>query len=107
MKFNFISVCLGVAVLSGCQAQINVLEAGGHLRVEKSNKSGSDYAVYLKNMVDFNLDTDIKATRDKIALDYLRRQCPAGTVVSEDEIATGAYFTGRVAKTYIIYVRCK
>ncbi|MDQ0454674.1 hypothetical protein [Rhizobium paknamense] len=107
MKASSGIAILGAALLAGCQAQLNVLEAHGNLRVEKSTLQGSDYAVYIKNVVDFGLNPDDRETRFKIATDYMKAQCPAGTVVSSDEITTGRYLTGRAAKTYIVYIRCR
>lgn len=93
-------------LLSSCQGQMRILEAGGNIRVEPSTIAGSDYAVHLRNVVDFGYDPDDKANRDKFALTYLKNQCPTAKIVNETTIETGTYATGRPSRVYTVYVKC-
>lgn len=106
MRVGLWGMVCGLLLLAGCQSQMRVLEAGGNIRVERSTVAGSDYAVHIKNALDFGFNPDDRANRHKWALDYLKTQCPGGRVVSEDEIVTGQYLTGRPSKTYAVYVKC-
>jgi len=107
MRSKLLVAALCALALVGCQSQMRMLESGGALRVEKSNSPGSDYVVYIKNSVDFGFTPDDKANRDKWALEYMKTQCPAAQIVSEDEIATGTFGTGRTSKTYLVYIKCR
>ncbi|MBX5268537.1 hypothetical protein HJB99_07580 [Rhizobium sp. NLR17b] len=92
--------------LAGCQTQMRMLETSGDLRVEPSTVAGANYVVHMRNTLDFGYNPDDKANRDRIALSYLKTQCPAGRIVKESVIATGTYGLGRPAKVYSLYVSC-
>ncbi|WEO73822.1 hypothetical protein [Agrobacterium vitis] len=93
-------------LLSSCQSQMRVLEAGGDIRVEPSTIAGSDYAVHLRNTIDFGYDPDVKANREKFALGILKKQCPTGKIVNENVIVTGTYLSGSPSRVYTVYVKC-
>lgn len=104
------STLAAALLLSGCmpgsQGYIRNMESYGNLRVEPSNQPGYDYAVYVRNVLDIGYDPSNKATRDQTALQMLKTQCPAGTVVGETVINTGEWMGGRQSATYIIQVKC-
>ena len=99
-------VVISLGVLSGCQGQMRALESGGALRAERSTKAGSDYVVQIRNTVDFGFTPDNIENRHKWALDYLKYQCSNARVVSDEEIVTGTFLTGRQSKTYSVFVKC-
>ncbi|MGO8093234.1 hypothetical protein [Rhizobium leguminosarum] len=105
MKAKFLVLVLSVA-LAGCQTQMRMLEDSGDLRVEPTSVAGADYVVHMRNKIDFGYNPDDKATRDRVALNYMKTQCPAGRIVKESVIETGTYGMGRPARTYMLYVKC-
>jgi hypothetical protein len=100
---------VAASLLGGCAGgdiHDRALDRSGDVRIEKSQTTGADYIVSVKNTVDFGHDPDDKATREGIATRMLRDQCPKGRIVGEDVIDTGAFLIGRRARTYAIKVKC-
>jgi len=101
---KFIQLLLLVIFVAGCQTRM--LEQDGAISVEPSNRSGSDYLIKMRNLVDFGFNPDNEANRHKWALKYIAKQCPDGRVVDDSSIDTGQYLTGKRSKTYFVYIRC-
>lgn len=106
MKIKIAAAVAAITALAGCQTQQRIWEAEGIIRAEPSPMEGSDYVVQILNKVDFGLNPDDKANRHKVALDYLAKQCPNGTVVDDRSIETGTYLIGGASRTYYVYVAC-
>lgn len=97
---------LALAGCAGSQGHMRLLEQDGALRVSPSANPAANYTVSIRNIADVGYNPDDKAVRDKLALDYLRTQCPSGRIVGETVLETGEYLLGRPARTYAIDVKC-
>lgn len=97
---------LASACTPGSQGYLRNMESYGNLRVDPSQSPDYDYVVTVRNVLDFGYDPSKKEVRDKVALQMLETQCPAGRVVGETAINTGQFLGGRPSMSYAIQVRC-
>ncbi|MFN3853087.1 MAG: hypothetical protein ACK4M0_01715 [Phreatobacter sp.] len=97
-------------LLAGCAGSDlhnRMMEGEGVFRVGPSPSPDSDYVVSIRNAKDFGFDPDIQESRNHMALNLLRHQCPAGSIVGETAITTGHDILGRPIITYAIRVKCR
>lgn len=102
-------VVLAALALGGCagsQFHTRMMEQEGVVSVAPAGTPDADFTVSIRNQQDFGFHPDVKENRDRIALDYLRSQCPAGRVVGESVVQTGQFLTGAPARTYFVRVKC-
>lgn len=98
-----------VALLAGCagtQSYLRILESSNAISVAPASGPGHDFVVSIRNIKDIGYDPDDKPVRDATALQMMRAQCPAGRVVGETVLNTGAYMLGNPSRTYLVQVRC-
>lgn len=106
MRLVVTMMCVGLAGCAGSQFHARMMEQEGVVSVMPANSPDADFTVSIRNQQDFGFHPDIKENRDRIALDYLRSQCPAGRVVGESMVNTGQFLTGAPARTYFVRVKC-
>ncbi len=99
MQAKALVLALSVA-LTGCQTRDDI-------EVEPPPPlAGANHALQVREIVDLKYESDAKAIRERLALDYLKRHCPAGRVVKESVIETGTDNLGRRTRNYTLYVKC-
>jgi hypothetical protein len=98
---------LATGACAGTQSHLRLLEKDNALNVQPAPPGlPYDFVVSIRNVKDFGFDPDDKATRDRTALQALQSQCPAGRIVGETAINTGAYALGNASLTYSLQVKC-
>ncbi|NNU39593.1 hypothetical protein G9X64_24585 [Rhizobium sophorae] len=99
MQAKALVLVLSVA-LAGCQTQ------SGDMEVAPVPVPGADHALQMSNTPDVEYNPDDKEDRERHALNYLKKRCPAGRIIKESVIETSTSDQGRPARSYILYVKC-
>lgn len=90
MRSKFaLAMCL--AALGGCteRASMNVMQAHGDLRVDKTPTVAYDYTVTIRNIAHPGFVAERREDREGLALSAMKAQCPGAKIVGEDFIKIG------------------
>jgi hypothetical protein len=99
-------LALALGACAGTPTELALLSLGGDVRAEAAPPgSGYDYIVYIRNVVDFAYDLEVRSDRYEVALLAVEEECPSAEVVAESFVQHRMYFD-RPIRTYSVAVRC-
>ena len=98
---------LAGTTLTACttsQPYLRILESTGDVRIDATRR----VAIRLRHPHSEHrrYKLEIPAQRQELALEIIKPQCPAGTVISEDVVDTGEYLLGRPSRLFVLNVSC-
>ncbi|WP_210209324.1 hypothetical protein [Fulvimarina endophytica] len=96
-------------MMTGCAGATSfnaILEAENALRVERSQKPGSDFVVTLRTLFDPGYNSANRSDRLKVAKSAVEPSCPNARIVREDQFKTGETLIGVDRFVYTIEFKC-
>ena len=99
---RLIPAILIVALLSGWT------DTRGSVRVQRALPERLyDFVVHVSNIPAIKYNPLVREDRHRMALDLVRRECPRGRVVGDDEITTEIWGLTSSLPDYVVLVRCR
>jgi hypothetical protein len=98
---RFIPAVFILALLTGWT------DTRGTVRVERAAPERPyDFVVHVSNIAAIKYNPLVRGDRHRMALDLVRRECPKGRVVGDEEVITEVWGLTSSPPDYIVLVRC-
>jgi hypothetical protein len=79
----------------------------GAVRIEQASaRKPYDFVVHVRNIPEIKYNPEVKEDRHRMALNLLKKQCPAARIVGEDKIINEIWGITSSPPDYIVLVAC-